>query len=420
MSPLWLYQIFTSAGTPLIDALLRRRLSQGKEDSVRIPERRGVSSLARPEGRLIWLHAASVGESQSSIALIKRLLVDRPDLHVLQTTGTRTSACLMRERLPAGSFHQFSPIDCLPWVKRFLDHWRPDFALWMESELWPNLVLETARRNIPSVLVNARVSKRSYRRWRKFPRTADRLLRTFSLSMAQNEEQAENLRRLGADPVKYLGNLKFSAAPLPVNDADLSTLAAGIAGRPIWLAASTHPGEEEIAAGVHKRLLQKWPDILTIVVPRHPTRGAELAKQLGASGLSIARRSLGEAPSGDIYLGDTLGELGLFYRLADVAFIGGSMGRHGGHNPLEAAQLNCAVLLGPDMDNFATVARELINANGAIRVASGESVADSVAFLLQDEIERNRIASSAAKVAADNADAADRIHQEIKRLLDGV
>ena len=418
MNPLWLYQILTNAGTPLIDALLQRRLSQGKEDVVRLAERRGVPGLTRPKGRLIWVHAASVGESQSSIALIKRLLVDRPDFHVLQTTGTLTSARLMRERLPARSFHQFVPIDRLPWVKRFLDHWRPDLALWIESELWPNLVLETNRRNIPSVLVNARMSERSFRRWCKVPGTAHRLLRAFSLSIAQTEEQVRYLQQLGASPVKYLGNLKFAASPLPVNRADLEGISARVASRPIWLAASTHPGEEKIAAAVHQRLALNWPNILTIIVPRHPSRGEEVAKQLRGSNLSISRRSLGEAPSREIYLADTLGELGLFYRLAKVAFIGGSMSQHGGHNPLEAARLNCGVVLGPDMENFATVTSELVKAKGAIQVASAEMVADSVASLLHDEAERSRMVTMAANVATHNSDAVERIHHEITHLLD--
>lgn len=419
MSPLWLYRIFTDAAAPLICALLRRRLSQGKEDSCRVLERRGIPSLDRPGGRLIWVHAASVGEAQSSIALIKRLLADRPDLHVLQTTGTLTSARLMKNRLPERSFHQFAPVDRLSWVKRFLDHWRPDLALWMESEIWPNLVLETARRSVPSVLVNARMSERSYRRWRKFPRSARQLLRAFSLSMAQTEEQANYFQWLGADPVKFMGNLKFSAAPLPVDNAALSALVEGIAGRPIWLAASTHPGEEEVAAIVHKRLVREWPDILTIAVPRHPARGEEVAKQLQEGGFSVSRRSLGEAPAGDIYLGDTLGELGLFYRLAKVAFIGGSMAQFGGHNPLEAAQLKCAVVLGPDMGNFAGVAHELMEANGAIRAASAEAVADSVAYLLRNDVERNRIVGAATEVADKNANTVERVHHEITLLLDG-
>ena len=419
MSPLWLYRLFTNAGGPLIDGLLRRRLSQGKEDAARISERRGIASRPRPDGKLIWIHAASVGESQSSLALIEKLLEAEPETHVLQTTGTMTSAHLMQERLPPRSFHQFVPVDRLSWVRTFLDHWQPDIALWMESELWPNLVQETARRNIPSVLVNARMSQRSFGRWRRFSGTARKLLSSFSLCLAQTEEQADFLRHLGASPVQYLGNLKFSAAALPAEVSALNEAKAELGDRPLWLAASTHPGEEEMAADVHDRLSVEWPDLLTVIVPRHPARGDEIAKALRARGRSASLKSSGDGFAGDIYVADTLGELGLFYRLATVAFIGGSMASHGGHNPLEAAQLDCAVVLGPDMGNFTTVARELLDAGGALQASDGAAVAASVAKLLRDPAAQVRQAEAAAQVASDNADAVVRIHEEIAGLMNG-
>ncbi len=418
MSPLWLYRTMTSVGAPFIEALLRRRLSDGKEDPDRLSERKGVASVPRPNGKLIWLHAASVGESQSSLALIAKLLAERPDLHVLQTTGTLTSARLMQDRLPERSFHQFAPIDRLPWVRRFLDHWQPDMALWMESELWPNLVLEARHRNIPSVLVNARMSNRSFRRWHRFSGTACKLLQSFSLCLTQTEEQASYLRQLGADPVMYLGNLKFSATPLPVESTALDTLAAAVAGRPVWLAASTHVGEEEIAATVHSRLTETWPDLLTVIVPRHPARGGQIAQELRARGFTVTQRSCDGNSLADIYIGDTLGELGLFYRLSKIAFIGGSMAHHGGHNPLEAAQLDCAVVLGPDMGNFATVARELLEAKGALQASTTDEIVESVSALLHNGTERDRMAGAAADVAIRNADAVERIHDEISRLMD--
>ena len=418
MSPLWLYRATTYAGAPFIEALLQWRLSVGKEDPERLSERKGVASVSRPDGKLIWLHAASVGESQSSLALIEKLLVERPDLHVLQTTGTLTSARLMQDRLPERSFHQFAPIDRLPWVRSFLDHWQPDMALWMESELWPNLVLEARHRKIPSVLVNARMSDSSFHRWRQFSGTARDLLQSFSLSLAQTEEQASYLRQLGADPVMYLGNLKFSATQLPVEDTAWNTLAAAVAGRPVWLAASTHPGEEEIAATVHAHLTENWPNLLTIIVPRHPARGGQIAQYLRTQGFSVTQRSCEGNSLAEIYIGDTLGELGLFYRLAKIAFIGGSMAHHGGHNPLEAAQLNCAVVLGPDMGNFATVTRELLKANGALQASTTDEIVESVSALMHNGTERDRMAAAAADFAIKNADAVERIHDEISRLMD--
>ena len=418
MSPLWLYRAITYAGAPFIKALLQRRLSAGKEDLDRFSERKGIASVPRPDGKLIWLHAASIGESQSSLALIERLLSGRPDLHVLQTTGTLTSARLMQDRLPERSFHQFAPIDRLPWVRRFLDHWQPDMALWMESELWPNLVLEARRRNIPSVLVNARMSNRSFHRWRRFSGTARKLLQSFSMSLAQTEEQAAYLRQLGADPVMYLGNLKFSATPLPFESTALDTLAAAVAGRPVWLAASTHAGEEEIAATVHTRLTKTWPDLLTVIVPRHPARGDQIAQELRARGFTVTQRSCDGNSLADIYIGDTLGELGLFYRLSKIAFIGGSMAHHGGHNPLEAAQLDCAVVLGPDMGNFATVARGLLETKAALQASTTDEIVESVSTLLHNGTERDLMAAAAADIAIRNADAVERIHDEISRLMD--
>ena len=419
MNPLLLYRLFTNVGGPLVEGLLRRRLSQGKEDAARISERRGVANRPRPDGKLIWIHAASVGESQSSLALIAKLLEAEPETHVLQTTGTLTSANLMQERLPPRSFHQFVPVDRLLWVRTFLDHWQPDIALWMESELWPNLVQETARRKIPSILVNARVSRRSFEHWRRFSGTARKLLGTFSLCLAQTEEQADLLRRLGATPVKYLGNLKFSAAVLPAEISALDTIKAELGDRPLWLAASTHPGEETMAADVHDRLSVEWPNILTVIVPRHPVRGDEIAKALRARGLSVSLKSSKNGSAGDVYVADTLGELGLFYRLANVTFIGGSMASHGGHSPLEAAQLDCAVVFGPDMGNFATVARELLDAGGALQVSDGTAVADAVAKLLRNPAIRERQTKTAARVAADNADAVLRIHEEVAGLMNG-
>lgn len=419
MSALWLYRLLTQVGAPLIDGLLKRRLAQGKEDENRLPERRGLSEIARPEGTLIWIHAASVGESQSSLALIAALLKGRPHIHILQTTGTLTSAKLMSERLPSQCFHQFAPLDRMPWVCRFLDHWRPDMALWMESELWPNLVEETARRNIPAVLINARMSMRTFRRWKIFKGTARNLLGKFSLCLAQTEEQAECLRALGAPCVKYLGNLKFSAAPLPCDPSELERLQAAVGGRPVWLASSTHPGEEDLAATVHIGLKRTMPDLLTIIVPRHPSRGQEIAEDLRTRGLRVTRRSDGSLPDGEIYIADTLGELGLFYRLSGIAYIGGSMGSHGGHNPLEAAQLDCAIVYGPDMGNFKSVARDLAHAGGAIQIDSGQGLEASIASLLNDPARRECLALAAGRVASENADTVVRVHDEVSRLLNG-
>ena len=419
MNALWAYRWLTIAGQPLIEGLLRRRLSQGKEDQARLLERRGIASFPRPSGELIWVHAASVGEAQSSLVLIEAILRERRGCHVLQTTGTLTSATLMNERLPDGSFHQFAPIDRQPWVERFLDHWQPDCALWMESELWPNLVIETNRRGIPSALVNARMSARTFCRWQRLSGSASQLLKSFSLCLAQTEEQGDNLRRLGADPVQCLGNLKFSAAPLPVEESELSNIREIVKHRQVWLAASTHPGEEEIVIEAHKILRTRHPRLLTIIAPRHPARSDDIADLLKSATIEFSRRSLGQEPHREIYLADTLGELGLLYRLSHLAFIGGSLGVHGGHNPIEAASLNCAIIHGPDMGNFKAIADELHNAGAAVVVDSSETMAEAVGRLLRDTSTMERVTAAAGHVAAKNVGAVDRIYDALSSVMDG-
>lgn len=420
MVGLALYRGITAVAAPAVDLLLKRRLARGKEDPDRLPERRGIPSQDRPAGPLVWLHAASVGEAQSALALIDAILAARPAMSVLVTTGTVTSARLLAKRLPPRSLHQFVPVDCPGWVGRFLDHWRPDLALWIESEIWPNLLAETGKRSIPAILVNGRMSARTFANWRRVAGLAQSLLANFDLCLAQSEEQAERLRRLKAPAVDCVGNLKFSAAALPVDDAQLLKLQEETASRPLWLAASTHPGEESIAADLHHTLKSRHPNLLTVIVPRHPARGAEIARALREQGLAVIQRSEGAAMTDgeDIYLADTMGELGLFYRLAPVAFVGGSMAQHGGHNPLEPAQLGCAVLYGPDMTNFQTVADVLEHKRGAVRCADAGALARAVDALLTDTARREAQADAAKSVADENRDVVDRVYTILAPYLD--
>ncbi len=419
---LHLYRGATVAAGPLIGLYLRRRRARGKEDPARFGERFGVAGRARPPGPLVWIHAASVGESVSVLPLIDRLLARRADLSALVTTGTVTSARLMAERLPPRALHQFVPIDRPDAVARFLDHWRPDLALWTESEFWPNLMTETARRGIPRVLVNARMSAGSFARWRRFPGLIAPLLAGFDLCLAQNEAEAARLRALGARRVEAPGNLKAAAPPLPVDAAALEAMRAALGARPRWLAASTHPGEEEIVAEAHRALAARRPDLLTIVAPRHPERGPALAEMFAAAGLAVARRGAGEAPEPGtaVYLADTLGELGLFYRLADVVLIGGSLVPHGGHNLLEPARLDCALLHGPHMTNFADNADAFAEAGAAETVAAAAALARAVATLLDDADERRRRAEAGARIARAGARALDRIEAALAPYLDAL
>jgi 3-deoxy-D-manno-octulosonic-acid transferase len=422
MAGLALYRALTGLGAPFINHLLRRRLAAGKEHPERFPERRGIASRPRPRGPLAWVHAASVGEAQSALALIEKMLRARIDLHVLITTGTVTSAKILAERLPPRGFHQFVPIDRLVWVRRFLDHWEPDMAIWIESEFWPNLISETAKRRIPAVLVNGRISRKSAANWRYLPGFIRDIVGNFKPCLAQSEDEAARFRRLGADPVHCVGNLKYSAAPLPVDEAELAWLAKSLASRPFWLAASTHPGEEAIVADAHGRLRERFPDLLTIIVPRHPARGAAIARALTGANVVVSRRAEGENIDHgvEIHLADTLGELGLFYRLADIVFVGGSLRAHGGHNPLEPAQLDCAVLHGPDMANFATVVRQLAEAGATTQIQDAGSLAQAVGRLLDDAPARQSAAAAAAQVASTNTDVVDRVLELLQPIIDAL
>lgn len=419
MSLLCAYQQIGDTAGPMIERYLARRLDQGKEDAARLAERKGVASRSRPAGTLVWLHAASVGEATSALALMGALLAARPGITLLVTTGTVTSAALLAGRLPDRAIHQYVPVDRRAWVGRFLNHWRPDLALWVESELWPTLIVETDRRGIPMVLVNARMSQRSARRWRLLPGFARSVLSRFDLCLARSIEQAERFRRLGAPTVRVPGNLKFAAAPLPADPQALAELRAMIGDRPHWLAASTHEGEESAAIAAHRQAAAKHPDLLTIIVPRHPKRGAEVAALAADAGLRVARRVLGQAPTPetDLYVADTLGEMGLFMAVGGIVFVGGSLVDKGGHNPLEPAHFDCAILHGPDMRNNAEMAEALAADNAALPVADAEALAIALAMLLDDPAERQRLAQAARQVADSNAGVLDRVMAELANFL---
>lgn len=350
---LTLYETITGAGKPLLEQLLRYRLKQGKEDASRLSERMGRASRPRPNGKLIWIHAASVGEAQSALILIEALGRAVRDCNILITTGTVTSAALMEKRLPSFAFHQYIPVDHPAWVESFLNHWKPDIALWMESELWPNMLLSLKRRNVPLALVNARLSDKSFSNWSMAKSMAKTILGCFTSILAQTEKDAGHYSALGAAHVTVTDNLKYSAMPLP-HDADAMTaLKIAVDGRPLWVYASTHAGEEALACRVHKSLKETLPDLLTIIVPRHPERREEIAGTCFENGMKFRLRSHNHdlpVAGDDIYIADTLGELGLFYALCPVAMIGRSFSSDGGggHNPVEAAQLGCAVITGPN------------------------------------------------------------------------
>ncbi len=416
---LGLYRFLTRVLSPVLRLYLHRRRRAGKEHPERMPERFGRPGRERPPGRLIWLHAASVGEANSVLPLITALSASAAPPNILLTTGTVTSARLMEDRLPAGAIHQFVPIDTPGAVDRFLEHWHPDLALWLESEFWPNLILETHRRGVPMMLINARLSPQSYRRWRRQPNVIGPILQSFAACFARSDKEARQLNELGAKDARYCGDLKAAAPPLPADPDALKDLSLLMADRPRWLAASTHDGEEAAAAVCHKALKDSLSGLLTTIVPRHPERGAAIQAALAGQGLTIARRSLGERPDDktDIYVADTLGELGLFYRLHEVAFIGGSLVAHGGQNPMEAARLDCTVLHGPHVFNFGDVYGELTAAGAARLVEDGPALEQELSRLLQSpDIVRQRVASAATAAAA-STQILDLILAEIYRHL---
>ncbi|MBO0334325.1 3-deoxy-D-manno-octulosonic acid transferase [Sneathiella sp. CAU 1612] len=416
-----LYNGLLWIGAPVLRRHMKKRLESGKEDPDRFQERLGTASLPRPEGELIWIHAASVGESISALPLIEGLLKSAGDRKVLVTTGTRTSAEIMASRLPDRTLHQYVPIDMKRAVRCFLDHWRPDLAIWIESEIWPNLIVESAERGIPMMMANARITEKSFQIWQKSLGFSRKLLRNFHFCSAQSEDSAARLRELGAHSVECFGNLKFAAEPLPVDPVALATLTKEIAGRPLWLAASTHRGEDEFVLAAHGRLRQKYPDLLTIIVPRHPERGGEVAALAADLGINAAQRSrAGEIETGTgVYVADTIGELGLFYRLAKIVFIGGSLVPTGGQNPLEAARLDCALLHGPHMDNFADVMQSFDEHAASVKVTDEETLAVAVAGYMDDPATRDEMAERASRVVAGGEVTLQKTLEQVEALLSG-
>ncbi len=406
--PAGLWALLAGASAPGLRLMLRWRVRHGKEVAARLPERRGIDAAARPPGLLLWVHAASVGETASILPVLAALPAT---LSVLLTTATVTGGELAERRLDelglAGRVrHRLAPLDVPGWARRFLDHWRPDAAAFVESELWPNLLAACRARAIPTALLNARMSERSARSWRRAPGFARRVLGGFDLVLAQSEADAARLGGLGAAAVSAPGNLKFAAADLPVDAALLARIAAQLGGRPVWLAASTHPGEERVVAGVHRRLAAAHPGLVTIIAPRHPGRGAALAAELSGpdgGGLLVARHGAGEPPpAGGLWLFDALGELGTLFHATGIAFMGNSLavgpapgaGPGGGHNPIEPARAGCAVASGPRTANFTEIVLRLQAAGALCVVADEAALAGWVDRMLRDAAARHGAAAA--------------------------
>jgi 3-deoxy-D-manno-octulosonic-acid transferase len=394
--------------------LLAWRQWRGKEDGARVHERKGIVLCPRPTGPLAWLHGASVGEGLALLPLVERLV--RGGTHVLMTTGTRASAEILQHRMPPGSLHQYVPLDVPRFVTRFLRHWQPNLAVFAESEIWPNLVMETSLRRIPLVLVNARLSTQSFQRWQRFPDLIDQLLARVDLCLAQTQADATRFTELGTPRVVVTGNMKFDVAPPPADPAKVAELIAAIGARPVWVAASTHRGEEMIAAQVHRRLQHDFADLLTIVVPRHAHRGEAVGAEIAQQGLDVALRASGApiARNTQVYVANTMGEIGLFYRAARLVFMGKSLTGTGGQNPIEPAKLGCAILHGPNVGNFAEIYELLDRAHGAARTVNSENLAHILAILLRDGAKLRAMARAAADMVNRQAGATARTMQALE------
>ncbi len=422
MSPaLAVYRLVLRLLEPLAPRLLDARAKQGKEDPVRVDERLGRASLPRPDGDLVWLHGVSVGETLSLLPVVERLRQKRPDLTVLVTSGTLTSAQLLARRLPAGVIHQFAPVDGPGSVNAFLDHWRPSLAVFVESELWPNLILETRRRGVKLVLASARITEKTVEGWRRFPGAAREILSAFDRILPQDETSAARLHSLGARIDGHV-NLKLSGEAPPHDAAAFTRLSAAIGDRPVVVAASTHDGEEIALV----RALDKLADRLCLIlVPRHPARSPDIATALQRDGYRFALRSQGREPDRDtdLYLADTLGEMGLFLRLADVVVMGGSFSAAlekppvGGHNPLEPARLGKPAVTGPDMSNWAAVTDALVEAGGLAVVQAPWDLPAVLAPLLADAGAARAMGERGRRAAAEAGSGLDRLWEALAPLL---
>jgi 3-deoxy-D-manno-octulosonic-acid transferase len=423
-----IYRSLTSAFAPLAPLFLFWRQIRGLEDRARLKERLGISRLTPLPKPVAWLHGASLGESLALLPLLEKLASQ--GFHILLTTGTVTSAAVMARRLPAGALHQYLPLDTGRFMARFLDHWQPDIAIIAESEIWPNLYLETERRSIPLVLVNARLSERSFRRWQHLRGFIAALLQKTTLCLAQSASDAERFIQLGAPNVHVGGNLKFDVAPPPADSQALAELKARIGQRPVWVAAAIHLGEEDIVFRAHRALLPAFPDLLTVVVPRHPRDAPHIktsAERLDLPCLLRSQDVRGE-PLAGIYIADSVGEMGLFYRVSEIAFIGKSLGHSmrqssgvgGGQSPIEAVKLGCAILHGPDVGNFREIYTHLDALQGAALIADAESLAKALALLFTDEAGCRRMARIASDLVERLGGVSDYIMQTLEPQIAGI
>ena len=381
-----LYKIISFLSYPLIRLLLLWRVFKGKEDSQRYTEKLGYYKISRPHGKLIWFHAASIGEFNAILPVIKAIADEFPSFHILVTTVTLTAAKIAKNNLPNNAIHQFVPLDCTNIVERFIEHWQPDLVIWTESEFWPNMIVMAAKK-AKLLLINARLSEKSFTKWNKVKSFAKTVLHNFDLILAQSKETKLLLEKLGIDKVIYSGNLKFVAANFAFNAQEVGDIQQQLENKVILMAASTHPGEEEIFAQIQCNLKQKYPQLFMVIAPRHPHRKEEVSELFQQFKLKFITRSSKEAIEGDtdILLVDTIGEFGLFYRLSEIVCVGGSWNRIG-HSFIEPAKLKNLIIFGPRMDNSREVADDFLARQAALTAADAAQLEKiHVDYLAQPE-----------------------------------
>lgn len=445
---IWLYRIFSVGLLPFLLLMLLWRVWQKKEDKARIKERLGFVnlklwrefiiapnsnleqsdnfSIKTAENHRIWIHAVSVGEANSSWILALRLLEFSPKIKILFTTTTLTSSEIIAQKiksLSSSSFlanrviHQFLPLDSFFCVEKFLGFWRPRACLLVESEIWPNLIFSTRSHGILSFLINARISERSTRRWFFAKKIGFKIFDYFAVIFAQSQIDQNRLQDLTKNVVLHYGNLKSQALELEYDLQKLEKLKSEIGTRKIWLCTSTHKGEEEELLKIHQRLRFDFPDLLTILVLRHPSRSIEVVELMSDKNFSTRSKNEKIEAKTEIYLVDSLGELGLFYRLADFAFIGGSIAAVGGHNPFEAIMLDCAIIVGQEVFNFAEIYEELAKKNLVFLAKNSEEIYQKIKEFLSDLSKANLIASKAKQEMNLSQNIAEKIIHKLDQIL---
>ncbi|MGE0844655.1 MAG: 3-deoxy-D-manno-octulosonic acid transferase [Flavobacteriaceae bacterium] len=414
------YRGATTLLAPLAGKILRRRLRQGKEVAERIGERIGNPGLARPQGPLVWFHAASVGETNAILPLMHRIARRYPQVKLLLTTVTVTSAQMASTRMPEGTIHQFAVLDTPAPVKRFLDFWKPDLTVFAESEIWPNMLMQLKARGIPAALVNGRMSDRSFKRWKLAPQTVGWLLNAYTVCLAQSDADTRRLRELGARHAQRTGNVKFDVPAPAASAMDLAAFRSALGTRPVWVAASTHPGEEAVVLEAHVRAMRSHKGLIVLLAPRHPERAREIVGMAAKLDLKTSVRSTSRLPreGDDVFVFDTIGELGLAYRLSETAFIGGSLAKRGGQNPIEPAKLHTAILHGPYTFNFADAYAALDELGGAELVDGPLKLAQSVERLVANPAARRLRAEAAASAIEPLGGALDRSFAALAPLIE--